>query len=178
VTANRVAIFDANYFLTNSVVTDTELGYLGGVTGSIVTNFDARAATIFVNAADLALTNSAVSVISKFATNVAWNINVARGGTVNAITNTLGGTTANLWLTNVVDGGWFVARILADGTSRTVSITNASALTLNVINTNGFSSVGTIPQIPITASKLAIICGRAWVIAATTNVDLWSSVQQ
>jgi len=116
-------------------------------------------------------------VIAKFATNVAWNITAPLGGSVNAITNTLGGSTANLWITNVVDGGFFVARILADGTARTVSVTNASGLTLKVISTNGFS-VLTLPQVPITASKLATICGRAWIIAGTTNVDLWANVEQ
>ena len=115
--------------------------------------------------------------VSKFATNVAWNINLPLEGTLNAITNTLGGSTANLWITNVVDGGFFVARILADGTARTVSVTNASGLTLKVISTNGFS-VLTLPQIPITASKVATIMGRAWVIAGTTNVDLWANVEQ
>jgi len=116
-------------------------------------------------------------VVAKFATNVAWNITCPLGGSINAITNTLGGSTANLWITNVVDGGFFVARVLVDGTARTVSVTNASGLTLKVISTNGFS-VLTLPQIPITANKLATICGRAWIVAGTTNVDLWANVEQ
>jgi len=117
------------------------------------------------------------SSLLKFATNVTWNVNMPSSGSLVAITNTLGGSTANLWLTNVVDGGWFTARILADGTARTISITNASALTLTVISTNGFSGVGTIPTVSITASKAGLICGRATVYAGVTNVDLWAAIQ-
>jgi hypothetical protein len=111
VTANRVAIFDANYFLTNSVVTDTELGYLGGVTGSIVTNFDARAATIFVNAADVALTNNANSRQggTKMLTNVGNVVVVALG--VTGLTNLTGldFSTANNFTYTLTNNIYFVA---------------------------------------------------------------------
>lgn len=160
---------------TNFIDTTGQLNNWANFTTNVISSTataDAKSQLIASNALWLPTIS-----IAKFATNAAWNINVPLGGSVNAITNTLGGSTANLWITNVVDGGFFVARILVDGTARTVSVTNASGLTLKVISTNGFS-VLTLPQVPVTASKVATIMGRAWVVAGTTNVDLWANVEQ
>jgi hypothetical protein len=174
-TANTLASFNTGTWqATNENLT----GWQNFSTNVVSTT--ASNAALNVVRAELIASNSLYTpnlTIAKFTTNAAWAITLPIGGSVNAITNTLGGSTANLWLTNVVDGGYFVVRILADGTARTVSVTNASGLTLKVISTNGFS-VLTLPQIPITASKVATICGRAWVIAGTTNVDLWANVEQ
>lgn len=91
------------------------------------------------------------------------------------ITN--GFATSTFWLTNIVDRKWFVLRCGVTNGASTITITNAAACTMNVINTNGFS-VTTLPQMPVAANKIATIIGRAWVIAGTTNVDLYGNVQQ
>ena len=92
------------------------------------------------------------------------------------ITNVVAGS-VNIWFTNAVDRKWFALDCLADGSARTLSLTNASGLTLNVVNTNGFS-VTTWPQIPIAAGKICTLAGRVYVRAGTTNVRVWASVQQ
>jgi hypothetical protein len=162
-TTGHVDIQSGNVTASSNIVTGDLGQFKGNAAG--LTNIQAAGIT------------GTIPTITKYSTNATWNVNLPGNGNLVSITNTLGGSTAVIWLTNVVDGGYFVFRVLADGSARTVSITNASGLTLNVINTNGFS-VTTLPQIPVTASKLGTLCGRAWSIAGTTNVDLWAAVQQ
>lgn len=90
---------------------------------------------------------------------------------------TNGFATSTFWLTNIVDRKWFVLRCGVTNGASTITITNSGQCTMNVINTNGFS-VTTLPQMPVAANKIATIIGRAWVIAGTTNVDLFGNVQQ
>lgn len=167
-----VASAGANGFLT---ILTNAAGSIGTVSNSYIPQASSMLLSNLHSLGSAAYTNTLL--ISKFATNAAWNINVPLGGSVNAVTNTLGGSAANLWITNVVDGGFFVARVLVDSSSRLISVTNASGLTLKVISTNGFA-VTTLPQVYVGASKIATICGRAWVVAGTTNVDLWANVEQ
>lgn len=92
-----------------------------------------------------------------------------------SITNAVGGA-VNVWLTNCVDRRTFVLRCVADGSARTLSFTNASGYTLNVISTNGFS-VTTLPQFPVSANKIGTVVGRVWISGAVTNVDLFGNLQ-
>lgn len=75
-------------------------------------------------------------------------------------------------ITNQVPGRWFTAKLTADGNPRTVSFYCRDTMTW--ISTNATSS-GT--NLLITASKTAVVCGRAWPGAGSTNITLFAVVQ-
>jgi hypothetical protein len=115
-----------------------------------------------------------IMVGTNLATAADQTVSLNQDSTV-CVTNVVAGA-VNVWFTNAVDRKWFVLRVLADGSARTLSFTNASGLTLNVIATNGFS-VLTLPQFPVAAGKIGTVVGRVWTIAGVTNVDLFGNVQ-
>lgn len=61
VTANRALASDASGFIVASTVTDTELGYLSGVTSAIQTQLNGKASTALDNLAAVAINTSLVS---------------------------------------------------------------------------------------------------------------------
>ena len=61
VTANKALASDASGFIVASAVSDTELGYLSGVTSAVQTQLDGKASTALSNLASVAINTSLVS---------------------------------------------------------------------------------------------------------------------
>lgn len=177
VTTNWQMKFETNGDIsTRSISSETTNGPIQLVRGDWSTN-------IAVSAANIAMTTATnftrayaqpLTVGTNLATGADQTIALDQDSTV-SITNAVAGS-VNIWFTNAVDRKWCVLRCVADGSNRTLSFTNASGLTINVIATNYFS-VLTLPQCAVTANKIGTFIARVWLSAGTTNVDIFGNVQ-
>jgi hypothetical protein len=113
-TANRALATDGSGFLVASAVTDTELGYLDGVTSAIQTQFTGKAGTALDNltigslAAEDLLVASSGTAVGRLAVGSNGQILTVSGGAVTWATPATTGTFASDWVTG-------------DGTSLAVS---------------------------------------------------------
>lgn len=113
-TANRALSTDASGFLVASAVTDTELGYLDGVTSAIQTQIDGKASTALSNlsvtslAAESLLVGSSASAVAALA-----------AGSEGQVLKIVGGSVA--WAADAGSDTFTADWITADGTSKAVS---------------------------------------------------------
>ena len=104
-TANRALSTDASGFLVVSAVTDTELGYLDGVTSAIQTQIDGKAGTALDNltvaslAAEDLLVASSGSAVGRLAVGSDGQVLKVVGGSVAWATDTGSGSFAEDWTT-------------------------------------------------------------------------------
>jgi hypothetical protein len=164
---------------TNAVITNALQGAAICTNGPAIlqsaTNYaNGTTNSTIVRQADLTAASNAVIVLStNLATAAGQIISMAQDATV-CITNAMAGN-VNVLLTNIVDRKYFVARCLADGSARTVSFFTGGG-TMNWISTNNLVGPG-MTNFSVPANKIATVVGRAWLLGAVTNVDLFVNLQ-
>ena len=131
-TASRVAIFNSGQYLTNSTVTDTELGYVSGVTSAIQTQFNLLSlATNSIQNLNGFGTNTTLNGVTVIGSTAGVSINVAAAPATNVVdlavssaTNVLNAALTILHATNGATASdrthvrWF----WTDGTTRALTI--------------------------------------------------------
>lgn len=174
ITANRALASDSNGIPVHTAVTDTELGYVSGVTSAIQTQFTGKQANVITTQGDLVIGN---------ASNVAARLAIGGSGTVLTSDGTTaswsaasGGesvnTVSSAGYTILTSDGYTTIYITAGGTNRTVTLPALSSSAnrlIRIIKADGVTSAG--------AGKVTVTRAGSDVIgpSSETSIDLYTA---
>lgn len=155
-TANRALSTDASGFLVASAVTDTELGYLDGVTSAIQTQLDAKAGTALDNltvaslAAESLLVGSSSSAVASLAvgtngqvlTVVGGALAWAAPGTSSSTTDWVTGDGTSKTITHSLGSTDVIVQLFDKATGETIEIDSVVRTDANTVDVTASSAPG------------------------------------